>query len=320
MLYFRALGTLEVQGGDGLAEPPTPKVAAVLALLLCRHDQVVNTSAIMEELWGDDAPKTANATTQTYVYKLRKFLHTIDRDDVGLVTRQPGYVLHVGRQQLDVLEFSMLADEGRSLFHEKRYEEATMCLRKASSLWRGPAFGSVAGGQIVHANVAHLNETLMQIREMRIQAEFLLGRHKDTIGELTALVAMHPLNEWIYGRLIQALSWSGRRVGRAPGLRPPAPQPGRGAGHRPLTRPPASRDRGARRHDDGLARRPAARAPGVAAERPVRRPRVIARNRVRHRGRWVAPTGTRRRHPRPTRPARRRAQSAPASRAVWTVG
>src|SRR6266540_3257404 len=37
------------------------------------------------------------------------------------------------------------------------------------------------------------------------------GRHRELIGELKALVTIHPLHEWLYSRLMLALHMSGRR-------------------------------------------------------------------------------------------------------------
>jgi DNA-binding SARP family transcriptional activator len=51
----------------------------------------------------------------------------------------------------------------------------------------------------------------MRSLELRIQADAELGRHRELIGEVRSLVAIHPLNEWLHGHLIAALSHCGRR-------------------------------------------------------------------------------------------------------------
>jgi DNA-binding SARP family transcriptional activator len=215
MLHYRLLGALDVRGDRRHAEPATPKMAAVLALLLCRPNEIVSTSAIIEEVWGEDAPRSAIATTQTYIYQLRKFLRDLDvagGGDDALETRPPGYVLHVREDQVDVFGFHRLAREGRAFIEAGRPDEAIVTLLRAISMWRGPALSNVYQGRFTQAYVAQLDEALMRVRELYIEANFLVGRHRDMIGELTSLCQIHPLNEWIHSHLIKALSWAGRRA------------------------------------------------------------------------------------------------------------
>jgi hypothetical protein len=42
----------------------------------------------------------------------------------------------------------------------------------------------------------------------RIQADAMLGRHRELIGEPKAMLLSNPLNEWWYAQLIKALAWS----------------------------------------------------------------------------------------------------------------
>ncbi|HEV7761236.1 MAG TPA: AfsR/SARP family transcriptional regulator [Acidimicrobiales bacterium] len=215
MLYFRMLGKLEIQGRWTVAEPATPKIAGVLALFLCCPNQIVSTSAIMEDLWGEHAPKSASATTHTYIYRLRRLLQELDpidcTEDFPLETRAPGYVLHVDEAQVDAFEFTRWAEEGRRLGEQGLVDEAVVALHRAIHLWRGQALTNVTCGQVVQAHVAHLHESFIRTRELHIQAMFELGRHDEMISELTMLAAKHPLNEWIHGRLMEALFSCGRR-------------------------------------------------------------------------------------------------------------
>jgi DNA-binding SARP family transcriptional activator len=215
MLYFRMLGRLEIHGSREVADPASPKLAGVLALLLCMPNQIVNTATIMDELWGENAPKTADATTHTYIYRLRKLFQRLERghrdDDIPLETRAPGYILHVEDDQVDALQFEGYANQGRLLLAQGCTEEAVSALSDAISLWRGYALTNAACGQVVQAHVAHLHETFIRTRELHIQALFALGRHDETIDDLVLLARKHPLDEWIHGRLMQALSSCGRR-------------------------------------------------------------------------------------------------------------
>ena len=211
---YLLLGTLEVNGDLGAVAPETPKTAAVLALLLCSANQVVSTSAIIEELWGSSAPKSATTTVQTYVYLLRKFFRAQRFTDASspLQTHPSGYVLRAADDEMDVTSFERLTRRGRQLIDAGRPAEALEPLADALALWRGPALVSVPPSPTIQARVAHLDEAMMRARELQIQANFMLGCHREMISELALLAKLHPLNEWIHEKLIEALSRAGRRA------------------------------------------------------------------------------------------------------------
>src|SRR5438094_766196 len=59
VLDFRILGPLEVRDGDRLIELAGHRQQALLCALLVRANQVVPTERLVDELWGEDAPRTA---------------------------------------------------------------------------------------------------------------------------------------------------------------------------------------------------------------------------------------------------------------------
>ena len=66
------------------------------------------TEQLVDELYGDEPPKTATASLQNSVVALRKALGP----DV-LVTRPPGYVLAVSADQIDARRFEQLLGDAR---------------------------------------------------------------------------------------------------------------------------------------------------------------------------------------------------------------
>lgn len=214
MLRFQVLGPLEVFDEDRVCTPTPPKVNRVLALLLFRANQVVSIDSLIEELWGEHPPQSAIGTAQTYIYQLRRFLDP--RDDRApeqewLITKAPGYLTRVSGHQLDVTAFEALSRQGRQLLERGHPEQASHLLRRALDLWKGPILANIRRGGLLEAHAIHLEEERMRTLELRIQADAELGRHRELIGEMRSLVAIHPLNEWFHGQLIVALSHSGRR-------------------------------------------------------------------------------------------------------------
>jgi SARP family transcriptional regulator, regulator of embCAB operon len=211
MLTFKVLGPLEVVDGEETCTPTPPKVRRVLALLLLRANQVVPMDALIEELWGERPPVSAVATAQTYIYQLRKALDRRMPGQRWLLTKPPGYLMRVANDQLDTYRFETLSRQGRQLLEADRPAEAAQLLREALDLWNGPSLINVTSGRLLESHVVHLDEQYARTLELRIQADALLGRHRELVGELRCLVATHPLNEWLHGQLIVALSRSGRR-------------------------------------------------------------------------------------------------------------
>lgn len=126
---------------------------------------------IIEELWGDDVPKTASATMHTYVYRLRRLLQRLDpaaaAEAEPLTTSAPGYILRVREEQIDACVFERLADEGRHLFEAGDVGAAASILHDAVRLWRGQGLTNVAQGHIVEAQVAKLHEMYISASSWR---------------------------------------------------------------------------------------------------------------------------------------------------------
>jgi DNA-binding SARP family transcriptional activator len=212
---FMVLGPLEVIDSRGhVVTPSAPKLRQTLALLLLSANRVTPTASLVQELWGENPPLSALTTVQTYVYQLRKVLgQDSSRPGCGgaLLTKPPGYVLLVERSTLDACEFETLVTRGRACLEGGNPVEASRVLARALELWTGPALADVASGPLLEAQMVRLNELRMAAQELRIDADMRLGRHRDLIGELKWLVASDRLNEWFYGRLMEALYRTGRR-------------------------------------------------------------------------------------------------------------
>src|SRR5918994_1470776 len=65
---------------------------------------------------------------------------------------------------------------------------------------------------VAQAEIARLEELRLGALEDRIAADLALGRHAQLVGELEALVSVHPLRERPRGQLMLALHRCGRQV------------------------------------------------------------------------------------------------------------
>jgi DNA-binding SARP family transcriptional activator len=206
-MEFRILGPLEVWDGGCEVSLGGPKPRALLAVLLLHPNEVVPADRLIDELWGEETPARAAAALRVNVSRLRKALP----QDV-LTTRSPGYVLRVEPEELDLHQFERLVDEGRGLLTRSLLADASNRLREALSLWRGPALADFAYESFAQTAIARLEEIRLAAVELRIDADLVLGRHDELVGELEALVAEHPLRERLRRYLMTALYRSGRQA------------------------------------------------------------------------------------------------------------
>lgn len=215
MITFGILGPLRVEHGDTVARTPkAPKVRQLLALLLFLANQVVSTDLIIDELWGTNPPRKAVLTVQTYICHIRKIIAPTADSRGGkeiLATVSPGYLLSVRSGQLDTTQFNELVDSGRAMYEQGKPQQATVLLRQALALFRGPVLVDVDTGQVLQPYKVRFEEDRASALALRIQADLALGRHRELIGELKSLTASHPLDEWAHARLMEALSGAGRR-------------------------------------------------------------------------------------------------------------
>jgi DNA-binding SARP family transcriptional activator len=141
------------------------------------------------------------------VSRLRKAL-----GESVLTTRPPGYAVRVEPDELDLLRFERLVDEGRALLARGLANAAGERLREGLSLWRGPALADFAYHDFAQAAIARCEEIRLAALELRIEADLALGLHDKLIGELEELVAEHPVRERLRANLMTALYRSGRQA------------------------------------------------------------------------------------------------------------
>ena len=211
---YRLLGPLEVLDGDRLLDLGPPRQRALLALLLVHANRTVGFDRIVDELWGERPPSSASTLVHGYVSGLRKALEPnrgrSSKWDV-LVTRPPGYVLVVEPEELDTTRFERLFSLGSGLVDEEP-SRASAVLGEALALWRGPALADVAYEAFAQGETARLEELRLAAVEQRIEADLALGRHRELLGELTGLVAQHPMRERLRGQQMLALYRSDRQA------------------------------------------------------------------------------------------------------------
>jgi DNA-binding SARP family transcriptional activator/class 3 adenylate cyclase len=212
---FLLLGPLEARQRDRLLRLGSIKHRMLLAKLLLHANQVVSTDELIEAVWGEEPPPTVRQSLQNHVASLRK---TIEAGNGSapprtLLTRDPGYLLRIDPERLDLHRFQRLDRSGRQALAKGDPATAADLLRQALALWRGPALADVAASTgIAWPELIGVEELQLAAVEARIEADLALGRHHELAAELDTLVRLHPLREHFHGQLMLALYRSGRQA------------------------------------------------------------------------------------------------------------
>ena len=207
MIEYRILGPVEVSADGRVIEIGGPSLRRLLAILLLHPNEPVSRGTLVHELWGEQPPAGAQGSLEVYISRLRKFL-----GPPALLTRPGAYCLQVTDGQLDSERFERLAVQGRGELAAGTPGPAAESLRAALRIWRGPALGDLSAESFAQVEAGRLDELRLGATEDRIDADLALGRHAGVVGELQALIAMHPLRERLHGQLMLALYRGGRQA------------------------------------------------------------------------------------------------------------
>ncbi|MFE0605845.1 BTAD domain-containing putative transcriptional regulator [Streptomyces sp. NPDC058892] len=225
-MQFRILGLVEVQDEQtGLRILPTgAKQRALLGALVVKAGHNVSVQRLIDELWGEHPPANADNALHVHVARLRRLLsglngrapeqharHAPHSQQPWIVTTSRGYTLQLAPVETDAAHFQHLTDQARRVLPGDPGQAGEL-LRRALSLWRGPALeGSVLGG-ICAGKAAQLEEHRLTALEMMYGAYLRTGRHCEITGELMELTNDHPMREGFYHLLMVALYRCGRQA------------------------------------------------------------------------------------------------------------
>jgi DNA-binding SARP family transcriptional activator len=203
VLDFRILGPLEVTA-DGVPVAISGRnQRSLLTLLLLRAGETVSAERLINEMWGEQPPKTAGTSLQNAVSQLRKSLGP----DV-LLTKAPGYTLAIRLDQLDLGRFEQLVREGRAAHGPER----ARLLGESLALWRGPPLADSELETFALGEARRLEELRLAATEEWLDAQLELERHREVVGDVEALLRANPLRERLRAQLMLALYRSGRQA------------------------------------------------------------------------------------------------------------
>ncbi|MBT2233616.1 AfsR/SARP family transcriptional regulator [Nonomuraea sp. NEAU-A123] len=207
---FKILGPIEVRTSRGRPIAlGRRKQRVLLAALLLNTDKAIPSRRMLDWLWGEHAPATAQSNLYTYISALRKVLDSPSRIEAG----PNGYLLRVTPGEVDVTLFEDLAAQGQQALSAGRHDVALERLTRALCLWRGESvLEELPLPTPLRCEAARLERLRATVVDASLEARLALGQHDEMLADLEALTRRDPLNERLRTQLMLALYRSGRRA------------------------------------------------------------------------------------------------------------
>ncbi|HEX5014997.1 MAG TPA: BTAD domain-containing putative transcriptional regulator [Candidatus Limnocylindrales bacterium] len=206
---FRLLGALEVSAGEVAADLGPPKQRALLAILLLHAEEIVPIDRLIELLWGDSPPRTAEHSVQIYVSNLRKAFEGLGANGI-LSTRAPGYQLDARADSIDIRQFEAHVREGTRKLRDGDLDGGAGYLQAALRLWRGPALSDFAYEEFAQPYIRRLHDLHLDAIEELAAADLEGGHSADAVAMLDAAIREDPLRERSRELLMLGLYRTGR--------------------------------------------------------------------------------------------------------------
>jgi DNA-binding SARP family transcriptional activator len=213
-LRVEVLGPLRTWGGERELPLGGPRQRAVFAVLAMRANQVVSRTELIDALWGQDPPASADSSVYTYVAGLRRVLEPgRPRRSSGhvLASAGSGYLLRLEHGALDVDVFHEHRDQAHRHRDTGDLPGAAQSFDAAMKLWRGPPLGAVPG-PYAEIERTRLSELRLTAYQERAEVLLALGKHAELIVELPGLIQDYPLREGLRSLLMRALYRGGRQA------------------------------------------------------------------------------------------------------------
>jgi predicted ATPase/DNA-binding SARP family transcriptional activator len=189
-MEFGVLGPLRIVDETVEVRLTARRHRALVAALLLRRGKAASAGALIESIWGEEAPASAPSVLRLYVSQVRRLLPP------GRFTHsQEGYALVIEPGELDLDVFERLLARGSKASRAGNHELAAGLYSDALALWRGSALADLAGEPVALLEAGRLDELRLQAIELWAAASLELGRGAAVLSELQRVVVEHPLRE-----------------------------------------------------------------------------------------------------------------------------
>ncbi len=201
------LGSLRVVRDAAETAITSPLQRRLLAAVAIDAGAVVSSDRLIDVLWADEPPPSADKTLQSHVARLRRALDSPTDDGGCLLTRPPGYLLDADAVALEHLDAARLIERSVAA---TEHELALELLDQALALWRGPALAEFRDEEFARAEAQRLDDLRARAVEERAARLLALDRPLAAVADLERLLDEHPFSERPVELTMRALSTAGR--------------------------------------------------------------------------------------------------------------
>ncbi|HEX2176762.1 MAG TPA: AfsR/SARP family transcriptional regulator [Nocardioidaceae bacterium] len=204
------LGPVTVWCAGETAPVPGRLDRLLLAHLTLAEGRSLSVDALIDALWGDDAPAQARNAVQVKISRLRR--HLGPHGDL-LQHTQGSYRLLLQHDQTDVGAFTQLVQGGEQLLHDGQHASAAERFSTALALWRGQPLAELDDHPRLVACRIRLDELRTTAREAHAEARLAdPGTRAGAIADLRAVLEQEPLRARARLALMHGLEAAGRRA------------------------------------------------------------------------------------------------------------
>jgi DNA-binding SARP family transcriptional activator/basic membrane lipoprotein Med (substrate-binding protein (PBP1-ABC) superfamily) len=204
-IRVRVLGPIAVELDGRAVELGPPLQRTVLGVLALTTPRPVGVGVLAAAVWGDDEPRTATHSLQTYVSGLRSIL---GRD--LLETTGGGYRLCLDPDGVDAVRFERLVEAAGAARERGAPSVALATVEQALALWQDLPLAGAPDSAWLTAERSRLQELHLRACATWAAASLDLGRSEELVPTLERLTRQFPLEERLWQHLLLALHRSGR--------------------------------------------------------------------------------------------------------------
>ncbi len=211
---LQLLGPMKAFQGDVELDLGSAHRRTVLAALAMHPNRTVSREELIDAVWGEAPPQSAQGSIYTYVSGLRRALEPGRAKGEGpqlLASIGSGYCLRLDAGAIDVHRFEALREQAQRRQSAGDLRGAREALDEALGLWHGVPLSGLPG-PFAAAQRARLSEVRLATVERRAEVVLESGGHAELVAELTALTREHPFRETLRGLLMRALVRADRRT------------------------------------------------------------------------------------------------------------
>ena len=183
-----------------------PAQRRLLSILLLEPGGELSRETLLDRMWGESPPATANTSLHVHVSGLRRAVP-------GLIsTTANGYRVEISGRTLDKTRFDEQAERAVAAAAAGEWQAAFGAASRALECWRGTPFDELEDTDYAAPEINRLTERRLSLLEVQTRALLELQRLDEAVQLLKEVVQRHPLREPLWELLMQALYRSGRRA------------------------------------------------------------------------------------------------------------